>query len=105
MKLQDQVCTLEQANRLKELGVRQKSLFYHHPAFEKPVFGETWTTQAGKQYKKTLVCNDKRGSTSAFTVAERRRMLKKKIHAIRMIFMATSKALPNGRSGKSNTMN
>lgn len=27
MKLQDQVCTLEQAKRLKELGVKQESLF------------------------------------------------------------------------------
>lgn len=28
MKLEDQVCSLELANRLKELGVKQKSLFY-----------------------------------------------------------------------------
>lgn len=70
MKLEDQVCTQEQAKKIKELGVIQKSLFYHHPAFERPVFGEEWTTEAGKQYKKTLVCNDKRGSASAFTVAE-----------------------------------
>lgn len=29
MELKDQVCTLEQAKRLKELGVDSKSLFYH----------------------------------------------------------------------------
>lgn len=29
MKLQDQVCTEAQADRLKELGVIQESLFYH----------------------------------------------------------------------------
>ena len=29
MKLQDQVCTLEQAKKLKKLGVEQKSLFAH----------------------------------------------------------------------------
>jgi hypothetical protein len=29
MKLQDQVCTEQQADRLKELGVVQESLFYH----------------------------------------------------------------------------
>lgn len=33
MKLQDQVCTLEQAKRLKELGVIAKSLFYHEHLF------------------------------------------------------------------------
>lgn len=70
MKLQDQVCTLEQAKRLKDLGVKQKSLFYWHPSFEPPVFGEKWTTVAGKQYQKSLVCNDKKGSASAFSVAE-----------------------------------
>lgn len=29
MKLQDQVCTEQQAGRLKELGIAQESLFYH----------------------------------------------------------------------------
>jgi hypothetical protein len=29
MKLQDQVCTLQQAKRLKELGVKQDSLYYY----------------------------------------------------------------------------
>jgi hypothetical protein len=70
MKLEEQVCTMEQAVKLKTLGIPQKSLFYWHPAFERPVFGETWTTQTGKQYAKTMVCNDKKGSSSAFTVAE-----------------------------------
>ena len=70
MKLIDQVIGHNQALRFKALGVMQKSLFYHHPAFDKPVFGETWTTEHGKQYKKVQVCNDKKGSASAFTVAE-----------------------------------
>jgi hypothetical protein len=29
MKIENQVCTLDQADRLKELGVVQESLFYH----------------------------------------------------------------------------
>jgi hypothetical protein len=29
MKLEDQVCTEQQADRLKELGIIQESLFYH----------------------------------------------------------------------------
>lgn len=29
MQLEKQVCTLEQAKKLKELGVKQESLFYH----------------------------------------------------------------------------
>jgi hypothetical protein len=29
MKIQDQVCTEQQADRLKELGIVQESLFYH----------------------------------------------------------------------------
>lgn len=35
MKLEQQVCSLESAKRLKELRVRQESLFYH------------WKTNAG----------------------------------------------------------
>lgn len=70
MKLIDQVCTIDQAKHLKELGVEQKSLFYFHHAFDKPVFGETPVTETGKQYKKVQVCNDKNGSFAAFTVAE-----------------------------------
>lgn len=29
MKIEQQVCTLEQAKRLKELGIEQRSIFYH----------------------------------------------------------------------------
>jgi len=70
MRIETQVCSLEQSKRLKELGVEQKSVFYFHPAFDKPVFGEVVTTVTGKQYKKTQVCNDKGGANAAFTVAE-----------------------------------
>jgi hypothetical protein len=33
MKIEQQVCTLEQAKRLKELGVKQESLFYHYVTY------------------------------------------------------------------------
>lgn len=33
MKLENQVCTLQQAKRLKELGITQDSFFYHIEAF------------------------------------------------------------------------
>jgi len=79
MNIESQVCSLEQAKKLKDLGVSQKSIFYWHPNFDNPVFGEQWTTVAGKQYKKTQVCNDKNGSYSAFTVAELGVMLCHKI--------------------------
>jgi len=70
MKLENQVCSPNQAAVLKSFGILQKSLFYYHPAFESPVFGETWTTATGTQYKKTKVCNDKNRAASAFTVPE-----------------------------------
>lgn len=73
MKLENQVCTLQQAKRLRELGITQKSLFYHHPLFGKPVFGET-RLNFTKPHRK-LVCNDKENSFSAFTVAELGAML------------------------------
>ena len=75
MKLEDQVCTVTQAFTLKALGVIQKSIFYHHRASERPLFGETVVTEFGKQYKKVQVCNDKKGAASAFTVAELSQML------------------------------
>lgn len=65
MKLLYQCCTLEQAKRLRELGVIQKSLFYWHNYFKVPVFGEAHAPDAG-----TSVCNDKQNTASAYTVAE-----------------------------------
>lgn len=35
MKLENQVCSLELAKKLKELGVKQESLFYY---YDKPIF-------------------------------------------------------------------
>jgi hypothetical protein len=70
MKLQDQVITLDQAKRLKELGVKQESHFYHHPNFEEPTPGRTSVKKHGTMYKVTQVKNDLAVTLSAFSVAE-----------------------------------
>ena len=88
MEIKDQVCSLEQAKELKDLGVTQKSLFYHHPKFEKPVLGDTLINapiikrfpriNEEKQFSFPVleVCNDKENSCSAFSVAELGEFLK-----------------------------
>lgn len=70
MKLENQVCTSTQSIRLKELGVIQKSLFYHHKDFKRPVFGEYYTGKYDKHDMEIQVCNDKENAVSAYTVAE-----------------------------------
>lgn len=54
MKLSDQVCTLQQAKRLKELGIAQDSLFYHTP---NGILPKPFVNFTGESY-------------SAYTVAE-----------------------------------
>lgn len=44
MKLEDQVCTLEQAKKLKELGVMQESLFYWYKMPHTKGGDEYWET-------------------------------------------------------------
>lgn len=73
MRLQNQVCTLEQAKKLKALGVDQKSLFYKpihgiEGLDETPLFGEA--IRNGR-----MICNQKELVVSAFTVAELGAML------------------------------
>jgi len=68
MKLQDQVCTLEQAKKLKELGVRQQSAFkYNQNLYETDKAGEleegVWTI-----WYNDFPCLE--NQYSAFTVAE-----------------------------------
>jgi len=65
MKLEDQCCSLELAKKLKELGVRQESLFWWHPE----ELG--WT---GPFYNDTLSKHPYDGF-STFTVAELGEML------------------------------
>jgi len=80
MKLEDQVCSLKLAKKLKELGVEQKSNWYwvHHTAFtfeQKPKLVEGWN----------LIYKDKMNPFremvfSTFTVAELGEMLPERIY-------------------------
>lgn len=72
MKLSDQVCSLELAKRLKELGVKQESLFYWFESLFKGK--ESFIRQGDTSYRDgyELAC-------SAFTVAELGKLLPDKI--------------------------
>jgi hypothetical protein len=75
MKLEDQVCSLEYAQRLKELGVKQESLFYYsmcnHCAEEYKIsLEETLELAQGTTHENNY---------SAFTVAELGEMLPDKL--------------------------
>lgn len=70
MKLEDQVVSLELAKKLKELGVKQESLFYYFSADDDP--NDTWISYIG-EIDEITDGND----YSAFTVAELGDMLGK----------------------------
>lgn len=74
MKLEQQVCSLELAKKLKELGIKQKSYFYHY--FTE--FGSSAVLQ-GEDHLSIVDDTGKRrefvGFVSAFTVAELGEML------------------------------
>lgn len=72
MKLEDQVCNLELSKKLKELGVKQESLFYHYN--EPYNDGEDdWVITTFEDYKTTY--ENKSEPYSAYTVAELGEML------------------------------
>lgn len=98
MKLQDQVCTLEQAKRLKELGVRQESHFYHHPNFDMPTQGHTSVKKHGTMYKVTQVKNDIAVRLSAFTVAELGAMIGKGTNAAALLYDAVQARMNQSHS-------
>ena len=93
MKLEDQVCSLEYAIKLKELGVKQESLFYH--------IGYKGCV-SGKIYEKLyIVFKDEeyiqpKYQISAFTVAELGVMLPSRINGSRLMCMLESDLI-NGR--------
>lgn len=60
MEIEKQVCSLEQAKRLKELGVKQESLFYWYENYDKPC--DAYVVSRTKE-------------ASAYTVAELGEML------------------------------
>lgn len=68
MKLENQVCSLESAKRLRELGVKQESLFY-------------WihTVRGPEIFNHNIIENGEVCGVSAYTVAELGEMLPKKI--------------------------
>lgn len=72
MKLEQQVCSLELAKKLKELGVKQESLFYWLEYKSFPV--KPWQLETKESLKHV---NYPERAIPAFTVAELGEMLKK----------------------------
>jgi len=75
MKLEKQVCSLKLAKKLKELGVKQESLFYWWRCYADESDKEIWNLDYGKYYKE----DGMEGMCSAFTVAELGEMLPESI--------------------------
>lgn len=88
MKLIDQVCTLEQAKRLKELGVRQQSVACfigdELHLFEKSFYN--WAEQKGMN------------SVAAFTVAELGVMIGKGTNAAAVLYDAVQHQMNRSQS-------
>lgn len=72
MRLEDQVCSLELSRKLRELGVKQKSVFWY--------FGTSQEFESGKGYAGPVTNrHEKYENISAFTVAELGEMLRRGI--------------------------
>ena len=80
MELEKQVCSLELAKKLRELGVKQESVFWHW-ATDVEGDGLTWWTvsekepRRGKKVRELSTPQHYRGKIAAFTVAELGEML------------------------------
>lgn len=79
MKIENQVCSLEQAKRLKELGVVQHSAFYHYKQIVNgvsevriyPLFHEDFGRHAKNESLDRALSGDSKNEIySAFTIAE-----------------------------------
>ena len=81
MKLEDQVCSLELAKKLKELRVKQKSIFYWHKRFLGDSFYLIkWIDYNHYDMDSKIFKDHFPDHYSAFTVAELGEMLPENIH-------------------------
>lgn len=104
MKLEDQVCSLELAKRLKELGVKQESYLYWHLAKFSEVKNhnvpDMWII-TDLRSRKTLLPDE----CSAFTVAEIWGKLPHKLDADNLTsFLVMKKVEQNDGTGVINTI-
>ena len=72
MKLENQVCSLELAQKLKSLGVKQESLFQHNLLEKEDVYRITYGNPRTNTFGRKFI-----DTVSAFTVAELGEMLPK----------------------------
>lgn len=86
MKLQDQVCTMEQAKRLKGLGVCQDSYLFHIVGI---------TTPGTLSKKEKIIFNQ---HYSAFTVAELGAMIGKGTNAAALLYDAVQDQMNRSHS-------
>lgn len=87
MNLEKQVCSLELAKKLKELGVKQESLFYRVDDFILYKTSTGYYTEKGAGFDLGLYNRQEKTNSqlySAFTVAELGEMLPKQWVSVRM---------------------
>ncbi len=85
MTLEQQVCSLELAKRLKELGVKQESLFYWSEQLRKVISREQFLSYEPYDFEKLQDDSFREAvdrTYSAFTVAELGEMLGSRINSI-----------------------
>lgn len=79
MKIEDQVCSLELAKKLKELGIRQESLWYW--SYQSFITGYEWRiTMSKPDFGEDQIIEQTTDAFSAFGVAELGEMLPNPLH-------------------------